>query len=111
MRRTPFLSRRAQTGGCYIDCNHALGPAGVWAFGVIYPLESRGPLQRPLPRAQRRVRLPAEPLTVSALSRDDMCAIGPTVNTAARGLDQPASAGVDGRSRAVGRWLWDGWVT
>jgi hypothetical protein len=39
-------------------------------------------------RAQRRVRLPAEPLTVSALSRDDMCAIGPTVNTAARGLEE-----------------------
>jgi hypothetical protein len=88
LRRAPFLSRRAQTGVSCIDCNHALGPAGVCAFGVIDPLESRGPLQRPLPRAQRRVRLPAEPLTVSALSRDDMCAIGPTVNTAARGLEE-----------------------
>jgi hypothetical protein len=88
LRRTPFLSCRAQMGVSCIDCNHALGPAGVWAFGVICSLESRGPLQRPLPRAQRRVRLPAEPLAVSALSRDGMCAVGPTVNTAVRGLEE-----------------------
>ena len=47
------------------------------------------------------VRLPAGPLTVSALSREDMWAIGPTVNTAARGLEDlggtlPTSEGIDG---------------
>jgi hypothetical protein len=60
-----------------------------------------------------RVRLPAGLLTVSALSREDVWAIGPTVNTTVRGLGDfggtlPASEGVDGHSRAVGRWLWDG---
>ncbi len=91
----------------------ALGPAGVWAFGVIDPR-----LNLVVPYSARYhgragwVRLPAGLLTVSALSGEDVWAIGPTVNTAARGLGDlggtlPTSAGLTvfarGETSAVGR--------
>ncbi len=66
----------------------ALGPAGVWAFGVIGPrLNLVVPYSARYHGRAGRVRLPAGLLTVSALGREDVWAIGPAVNTAPGGWE------------------------
>lgn len=54
-----------------------------------------------------KVRLPAGPLTVSALSREDVWAIGSAVNTVARGLGDLVARCRRVRGLTVVRARWD----